>query len=142
MSTEHASTVITHEGHEYRPAAEVQPREGDRVAMLDRLGERPWVTIEGLAVEVGDDLRLGGYALRCEYGWTMYPVRIVQRTQPAEPTGLGAVVRVGGEVWVRVDVTNRPWRCVDVPGARWEDWAYLLRLGPVEVLSDGWTGEP
>lgn len=140
------SAGITHEGHEYRPAAEVQPREGDRVAMLDRLGAgHPWATAEGPVTRVRGVLVLGAYELRNEYGWTKRPVRIVQRAQPVKPTGLGAVVRAGGEVWVRVDVTDCfSWRSVDgtPAGGGFASWRAICNLGPVEVLSDGWTEEP
>lgn len=139
-------STVTHEGHEYQPAAEVQPQEGDRVAMLDRWSEsRHWFTVEGPVERVGDSLFLGNYELHNEYGWSLRPVRIVQRAQPAEPTGIGAVVRADGVVWVRNAHQDRntpvPWRRVN-SGARWEDWAFLCELGPVEVLSDGWTEEP
>lgn len=56
-------------------------------------------------------------------------------TQPAEPTGLGAVVEVKGKRWVRTgDDEAQRW---DNDGQYWKSWSELTALGPVTVLNEG-----
>ena len=56
--------------------------------------------------------------------------------QPAEPTGLGAVIEVAGKRWV-IDIPGEacPWWRM---GKR-EGWGQLIARGPVTVLSEGVT---
>ena len=71
-------------------------------------------------------------------------------TQPAEPTGLGAVVEVSElepckpgatERLTRTGASShdpRPWVVEECVLAR-QTWTQLLARGPVTVLSEGWT---
>lgn len=54
--------------------------------------------------------------------------------QPDEPTGLGAVVEVGGKRFVRTDEDGHPW--IDNV-AYWHTWDEITARGPVTVLSEG-----
>ena len=54
--------------------------------------------------------------------------------QPDEPTGLGAVVEVGGRRFVRTDEDGHPW--IDSIACWWH-WDDLTSRGPVTVLSEG-----
>ena len=59
--------------------------------------------------------------------------------QPAEPTGLGAVVEVAVGKFILCDpLDDFPWRSAGLEG-EWEDWPSLTDRGPVTVLSEGWT---
>lgn len=57
-----------------------------------------------------------------------------EQDQPEEPTGLGAVVEVDGERWIR-DIPGHPCPWWSLPDRR--TWASLAKAGPVTVLSEG-----
>lgn len=55
--------------------------------------------------------------------------------EPAEPTGLGAVVKVGDEWWVQTDDISCRW--MSRGGSYRCHWKELLTRGPVTILSPG-----
>ena len=58
--------------------------------------------------------------------------------QPAEPTGLGAVVEVEGLRYVRAKSVGYEWYR-EFPSECWMPWRELSSRGPVTVLSEGVT---
>lgn len=86
-----------------------------------------------VVVRLDPDVFSGGYYLAFE---GEYPVtnHRCKPAQPDEPTGLGAVVEVGGKRFVRTDEDGHPW--VDNV-AYWHTWDEITARGPVTVLSEG-----
>lgn len=62
-------------------------------------------------------------------------LRALAAPTPAEPMGLGAVMRdADGVLWIRDGMTALPWKATSpVPRQKWS------ALDSPEVLSDGWT---
>lgn len=65
---------------------------------------------------------------------TVTPQPTDEPAQPDEPTGLGAVVEVGGKRFVRTDEDGHPW--IDNV-AYWHTWDEITSRGLVVVLSEG-----
>lgn len=86
-----------------------------------------------VVVRLDPDVFSGGYYLAFE---GEYPVtnHRCPPAQPDEPTGLGAVVEVGGKRFVRTDEDGHPW--IDNV-AYWHTWDEITARGPVTVLSEG-----
>lgn len=58
---------------------------------------------------------------------------VLSRPKPAEPQGIGAVVRdTNGDLWVRADNDDAPW--YGVGGHYWDTWDFVDAL---EVVSEG-----
>lgn len=79
-----------------------------------------------------DDLDLNTAAGRMSAATRLYMA--FTPPQPDEPTGIGAVVKVGGKRFVRTDEDGHPW--IDNV-AYWHTWDEITDRGPVTVLSEG-----
>ena len=128
--------------------------DNDRALYVDRDGDlcdvqpssiayaRPLVVLDP---ESGEDCRRLADALNDLDGAPVWLtqgaatlLRALAEPKPAEPTGLGAVVRArDGRIWVRTDVPDIAWvhtsPVADPLEFRWAD------LDVLEVLSEGWS---
>ena len=91
----------------------------------------------GCGAPVRAKLSTDGYSFPEGGAWprlVAVPQHTCQPPQPDEPTGLGAVVEVGGKRFVRTDEDGHPW--IDNV-AYWHSWDEITARGPVTVLSEG-----
>lgn len=90
---------------------------------------------EGLVEDVDERLGRVYYGARMD-DWLSADGRVWERLAPAEPTGLGAVVRVDGEAWARI-IGGSVYAWIDPRGDS-HAWDQLLDRDPSpEVLFEG-----
>ncbi len=107
--------------------------------------DNPWVAEDGMRVwrdKHGDFLYvrpgLPEFALSNWLGTAIAAFVAAEQAPPDEPTGIGAVVRAGEYLFVRVNNGDHPWEGSDAAfDAGAYCWDYIKECGPVRVLNPG-----